>query len=212
MRFDAVEVLPLRLSFGNIKKESVADFVELQLLSFLIDLLVMEFELFVLEIIQDWHLSAEINWSLLLAEVTWLRTIEGLFHLLLDFWFDDEIDSRSLANVIFVIFGVVILEAMRVVFLTAWTAFSYVPSLLRTIHTDDLPVLIVVFVCILLKIDVLDGKLARLLDLLFGPLDFTSVENRLILHMFGWGGVAFSFEVTGVTGICSVVLTRSRIH
>ena len=212
MRFDAVEVLMLRLSFGNIKVESVSDFVELQLLSFLIDLLVMEFELFVPKILQDWHLSAEINWSLLLAELTWLRTIEGLFYLLLDFWFDDEIDSRSLANVIFVIFGVVILEAMHVVFLTAWTAFSYVPSLLRTIHTDDLPVLIVVFVCILLKIDVLDGELARLLDLLFGPLDFASVENRLILHMFRWGGVAFSFEVTGVTGICSVDLTRSRIH
>lgn len=212
MRFDAVEVLLLRLSFGNIKVESVSDFVELQLLSFLIDLLVMEFELFVLEILQDWHLSAEINWSLLLAELTWLRTIEGLFHLLVDFWFDDKIDSRSLANVIIVIFGVVILEAMLVVYLTARTAFSYVPSLLRTIHTDDLPVLIVVFVCILLKIDVLDGELARLLDLLLGPLDFTSIENRLILHMFGWGDEAFTFEFTGVTGICSVVLTRSRIH
>lgn len=172
----------------------------------------MKFELFVLEILQDWHLSAQINWSLLLAELTWLRTIEGLFHLLVDFWFEDEIDSWSLANVIFVIFGVVILKAMHVVLLTAWTAFSYVPSLLRAIHTDDLPVLIVVLVCILLKIDVLDGELARLLDLLFGPLDFTSIENRLILHMFGWGDVAFSFGLTGVTGICSVVLTRSRIH
>ena len=122
MRFDAVEVLTLRLSFGNIKVESVSDFVELQLLSFLIDLLVMEFELFVPKILQDWHLSAEINWSLLLAEFTWLRTIEGLFYLLLDFWFDDEIDSRSLADVISEVLGKVILESMHVLGPNTWNA------------------------------------------------------------------------------------------
>ena len=55
MRFDAVEVLPLRLSFGNIKEESVSDLVELQLLLFLIDCIIMEIELFVLEILEDWH-------------------------------------------------------------------------------------------------------------------------------------------------------------
>ena len=85
MRFDAVGVLTLRLSFGNIKVESVSNFVELQLLRFLIYLLVMEFELFVLEILQDWHLSAQVDWSLLLAELAWLRTIEGLFHLHVNF-------------------------------------------------------------------------------------------------------------------------------
>jgi hypothetical protein len=56
--------------------------------------------------------------------------------------------------------------------------------LLSIILTDDLPVLLVILVSVLLKIDVLDGESSRLLDLLLGPGDFFMIESGLTL---GWG-------------------------
>ena len=62
------------------------------------------------------------------------------------------------------------------------------------ILTDDLPVLFVILVSVLLKIDVLDGESSRLLDLFLGPGDFFMLESGLTL---GWGEwlITMSFGV-----------------
>lgn len=177
LSFDAVEVLTLRLTFGNVEEEGVANLVELQLLLLLIDLLVVEVELLVLEILKDWHLGAQVDWGLLLAEVTWLRLIESLLHFLLDFRAEDKVDTRSLADVVSVVFGEVVLEVVHMVGLAAWSAFGGGPSLLLVVLADDLPVLLVVLVGILLEVDVLHSKLARLLFLFIRPLDLLRIES-----------------------------------
>ena len=84
---------------------------------------------------------------------------------------------------------------MHMVGLAAWTAFGLGPSGLLVILTQELPVRLVVLVGVLLKIDVLDGKLARLLDLLVRPLDFASFESRLTFGgSFGGAGVGVPLE------------------
>jgi len=113
--FDAVEVLLFGLTLGDIEEEGVADLVELELLGLLVDLVVVEAELLVLEIFEDGHLGAEVDRGLLLAELAWLGAVEGFFHLHVDFWVKDEINSRSLADVIIEVLGKVILESMHVV-------------------------------------------------------------------------------------------------
>ena len=86
----------LGLTFGNVKEESVTSLVELQLFLFFIYRVIMETEFFIFEILEDFHLGAQVDWSLLLAEFTRLRPINGFSNLLLDFWFEIKIDSRPL--------------------------------------------------------------------------------------------------------------------
>ena len=179
LSFEAVEILALGLTLGNIEEVSVSNFIELELFLFLSDLVIMEAELFIFEILEDCHFGAQVDWSLFLAEIAWLSSIHGFFHLQINLGIEIKIDTGPLTDVMLVILGKVILEFMHMVGLAAWTAFGLGPLLLRVILTDELPVLLVVLVGILLEIDVLDGKLARLLDLLVRPLDFTSFESRL---------------------------------
>ena len=58
LSFNAVEILLLGFTFGNIKEESVSNLIKFQLFLFLIDHIIMEIELFVLEILEDWHFRA----------------------------------------------------------------------------------------------------------------------------------------------------------
>ena len=104
--------------------------------------------------------------------------------LLINFWAENEIDTRSLTDWILVVLGEVILETMHMVGLTTWSAFSLCPNLSCVLLTDDLPVLLVILVGILLKIDVLHGELSRLLDLFFSPLDLIGIKSGLT---FGGG-------------------------
>jgi len=191
---EAVEILALGLSLGDIEEEGVTDFVELHLFRFLVDLIVVEAELFVLEIFEHWHLGAEVDGRLLLAEVAWLGAVEGLLHLHVDFGVKHEVDSGSLADGVLVVLGEVVLETVHVVGLAAGSALGGGPSLRLVILTDDLPVLLVVLVGVLLEVDVLDAEGARLLDLLLGPLDLVRFERGLA---FGWGE-AFSVGLLGV--------------
>ena len=86
MSFEAVEILTLRLSLGDIEEEGVSNLVELQLFLFLVDLIIVESELCVFEILEDFHFGAQVDWSLFLAEFTWLRTVHGFSHLEINFW------------------------------------------------------------------------------------------------------------------------------
>ena len=191
---EAVEVLALGLSLGDVEEEGVADFVELHLLRFLADLVVVEAELFVLEVFEHWQLGAEVDGRLLLAELASMAAVEGFLHLHVDFGVKHEVDSGSLADVVLVVLGEVVLETVHVVGLAAGSAPSGGPSLRLVILADDLPVLLVVLVGVLLEVDVLDAEGARLLDLLLGPLDLVSFECGLA---FGWGE-AFSVGLLGV--------------
>ena len=104
---------------------------------------------------------------------------------------------------IFVILGEVILEAMHVVSLTAWTAFSFGPRLL-VIFANGLQVRLLIFlVGILLKVDVLDCELTSLFDLFFGPLDLMRLESVLL---FGRSEVAIHVTSVGFTRACCFLL------
>ena len=103
---------------------------------------------------------------------------------MINFWAENEIDTGSLTDWILVALGEVILETMHMVDLAAWSAFSLCPNLSCVLLTDDLPVLLVILVGILLKIDVLHGELSRLLDLFFSPLDLIGIKSGLT---FGGG-------------------------
>ena len=122
--------------------------------------------------------------------------------LLINFWAENEIDTRSLTDGIFVALGEVVLETMHMVGLTAWSAFGLGPSLSLVILTDELPVLLVILVGILLKIDVPHGELSRLLDLFFSPLDLIGKKSGLTF------GVGFSDSAIGVPGEHVRTLTK----
>ena len=99
--------------------------------------------------------------------------------LLINFWTENEIDPGSLTDRILVALGEVVLETMHMIGLTAWSTFSLGPSLSLVILTDDLPVLLIILVGILLKIDVSHGELSRLLDLFFSPVDLIGKKSGL---------------------------------
>ena len=122
--------------------------------------------------------------------------------LLINFWSENEIDTGSLTDGILVALGEVILETMHMVGLATWSAFGLGPNLSSVLLTDDLPVLLIILVGILLKIDVLHGELSRLLDLFFGPLDLVGIKNGLT---FGGG---FSDSAIGVPGEHVGALTK----
>ena len=167
---EAVGVLFLGSSLGDINEECVTSLVEFQLTAVLGDLIVLEFEVLVLEVLKDFQVGAEINWSLFLTELADLTWAE-LGSLLLVFWLNDEVDTWSLGDWVLEALGEVILEHVLMFSLAGWTAeldpFSSLFILLENGALSNLGIVGIVF-----DVDVFQSESASLLDLLFGPLDF----------------------------------------
>ena len=80
----------------------------------------MELESLVFEIVKDWQLGAQVDWSLFLAEFTRLGSVNDFGSLLLDFWSEIKIDSWSLGKRILVVLVEVVLEIVDMILLAAW--------------------------------------------------------------------------------------------
>lgn len=155
----------------------------------------MELEGLVFEIVEDWQLGAEVDWSLFLAEFTRLGSVNDFGSLLLDFWFDIKIDSWSLGKRILVVLIEVVFEIVDMILLAVWTTEDWLePSdLLVIFHVEmeegtflgfALQAQIVGIVRVAVKVDMLDSKGTRLLDLLICPFDIGRMVGMLTFGFF----------------------------
>jgi len=141
----------LRPSFSNIKIESVASFVKLQLFLILFDLIIMEFKVFILKFLENFHMGAQVDRSLFFAKFKkiWVDTF---CNLLLNFGVENKIDTGPFNDGIFEILGVIIVVMVGMIFFAVRTTF------VGFLH---------VFEC----------KLSRLSDVFYGPFDFRRREQ-----------------------------------
>ena len=157
--FQAVGVLLLGFALGNIKEICISSLVEFQLFLVLGQFLVVEFEVFVLESLEDLHIGAEVDWCLLFAEFAGL--VWNLGGLLLDFWLEDEIDAGSLSDWIFEGLAEVVSEMVRITTLANLILELYERALSLIVE------LAFFFPGIVIEVDVFHGESPGLLDLLF---------------------------------------------
>lgn len=173
-------------------------------------------------------MGAQVDWSLFLTKFAWLGTIDHFGGLLIDFWLEDEIDTGSLGKWVREVLVEVILEVVLMILLAVWTAerlhFEEVfVSFTWLVKMEEWTFLGTTFgfqilelidgVGVAIEVNVLGGKAASLLDLLFCPLDVGRMVGVLSFGKFllAWVRIGPREHRSGV-GVRSSSISRRTSH